>query len=324
MPTLARSLFVLTIFRFSGIATGAPLTITDFDAPGFTPGESVHNHSPDGTNPAPPISNINQAPQAWFVPANSAGADQEIVNFGGGHGNVWRLSQGNGTGTLGGAIQSPYMGMVAGETGALNDAGRGPVTTSSFYGQFDFRSATGAPQANLAISVTGASFDQRHGFVRILDDGANGFDLLFFDTVGDSFIGTNLDLDLSYDEWHTVGIEILFEDGFASGTFGDDDAIGNDVANIYVNGVLVHTGTSWESIYADGQNHAESIDVLQFSAATIPGQLGNGLLFDNVIVTDVREANQTPIPEPASLAIWGLLGLGTAGAGVVRRRRYAA
>src|SRR5690606_16330414 len=103
-------------------------------------------------------------------------------------GKVWRLSQEVATGSLGGAIQSPHMGMVAGETGALNDAGRGPVTTNLFHGQFDFRSVTGAPQQDLAINVTGASFDQRHGYVRILDDGANGFDLLFFDTVGDDFV----------------------------------------------------------------------------------------------------------------------------------------
>lgn len=285
--------------------TAAPLTFTDFEPAGFVVGGTVNNHRPDGTNPAPAISNSNQSPQAWFVGNASAGADQAIADFGGN--KVWRLSQGNGTGSLGGAIQSPHMGMIAGETGALNDAGRGPVTTNTFYGQFDFRSATGAAQNGLQVNVTGASFDQRHGYVRIQDDGG-GFDLVFYDTVGNSFNGNLLDLNLSYDDWHTVGIEIVFNDGFASGTFGDMNAVGNDVANVYVDGVLVYTGTSWESYYAAFQNHAESIDALQFSTGSaIASQLGGGLYFDNVIVTNQGpDLQQTPVPEPASIVVWAV------------------
>lgn len=237
------------------------------------------------------------------------------------HGKVWRMSQAVDTGSLGGAPQSPHMDGVAGETGALNDAGRGPVTTPNFYGELEFKSVTGDTQDDLAFSVQAAAFDQRHGFVRIFDDGA-GFDLTFFDTVEDGFNGTTLELNLGYDAWHTLGIEIVFMDGFTSGDFGDSDVIGNDVVNIYVNDALVHTGTSWESFYAAVQDHAESVDTLMITASSsgagsvLPDQLGGGLYFDNVLVTDVRPAVEAPAP--ATLA---LLGLGLAALGARARAR---
>jgi hypothetical protein len=159
------------------------------------------------------------------------------------------------------------------------------------------------------MSVTGASFDQRQGFIYITDDGS-GFDLTFFDTVEDGFNGTDLDLNLSYDDWHHIDIDIQFNDGFTSGTFGDSDVIGNDVVNLYVDGSLVHTGTSWESFYAAVQDHAESISSLEFSRSDSSGvdgvvaaHLGGGLYFDNISIT-----NQA-IPEPTSAVLLALGGL---------------
>jgi hypothetical protein len=292
---------------------------TDFEAAGFAVGESVHNHQTDGTLAAPPIANINLTPKAWFVPRwnQATPPDEEIVDVGGPHGKVWRLSPGTTIGTLGGAPQSPHMDGVAGETGALNDAGRGPVTTNTFYGEFDFRSATGAGQTGLTMNVNAGSFDQRHGYVRIIDDGASGLSIGFFDTVGETFNFTTIATGLSYTDWHKIGIEILFNDGLTSGTFGDDDAIGNDIVKIYIDGMLAHTGTSWESVYAGAQDHAESVDSLQFSGTTNAALLGGGLYFDNILVTDVGPA---AVPAPGTLALFGL---GLAGLGLVRRRKAA-
>lgn len=309
----AAAVAVLTATSLPAYATA----FTDFEAAGFAVGGSVHNHQTDGTLAVPPIQNINLMPKAWFVPRwnQATPPDEEIVNFGASHGKVWRLSPGTTIGTLGGAPQSPHMDGVAGETGALNDAGRGPVTTSTFYGEFEFRSATGAGQAGLTMNVNAGSFDQRHGYVRISDTGAGGLNIGFFDTVGDEFVFTTIATGLSYADWHKIGIEILFNDGFASGGFGDDDAVGNDIVKIYIDDMLAHTGTSWESVYAAAQDHAESVDSLQFSGSTNPSLLGGGLFFDNVLVTDVGPA---VVSAPGTLALFGL---GLAGLGLVRRRK---
>lgn len=185
--------------------------------------------------------------------------------------------------------------------------------------------ATGLPQAGLGMAVNGAAFDQRHAFIRILDDGGAGLDLEFFDTVGNGFSSTFFDLDLSRDDWHSLAIETIFIDGFASGGFGDSDAVGNDIVNIYLNGTLLHTGTSWESFYASAQNHAESIDSLhiQRSGDTggttgVPAHLGGGLYFDNIMITSDRFVADVPAPATAILLVAGLAGC------ALRRRRKPA
>lgn len=298
----------------SGVrAADAGSVFIDFEPAGFAVGESIHNHQADGTEAVPAISNANKSPKAWFLPTT---LDEEIVDLGGN--KVWRLSQRDVIGIAGGAPQSPHMGGPAGEAGAANNAGRGPVAGDVFYGQFDFRSATGGTQAGLSIGVTAQSFDERHGFIAIQDDGA-GFDLRFTETVGAGFSSTDLDLNLSYADWHTVGIEIRFMDGLASGALGDFDAVGNDVVNIYVDGAKVHTGTSWESLLAFF-SRVESVDTLGFSSSVmIPAQSGGGLYFDNVLVQDFRPVQAVPLPAAA----WaGLLTLG--GIAAARRRRRAA
>ena len=229
-------------------------------------------------------------------------ADEEIVDLGGAHGKVWRYSQGVEDGSLGQTPKSPHASFVAGETGALNDAGMGAPTTSTFYGQVDFRSVTMATQTDLGIRICAASADQRHGYVVIADDGA-GFDLKFWDPVlGDYDL---IDTNLSYTDWHTLGIEIFFNDGVA-----------NDVVNVYANGSAVYTnGVSWESYYTD---HAESVDRLSFDIYEDVTQLGNGLYFDNILIAETNPGVVIPLPAAAWM---GFVLLG--GMGLLRRRRKA-
>jgi len=146
----------------------------------------------------------------------------------------------------------------------------------------------------MSIQIVPSSADQRHGYVRVIDDGAgSGMDLQFFDTLGTGFNGTYLDLNLAYDQWHTLGIEIEFVDDLATGVLGDSDATGNDLVKVIVDGHVVHCGTSWESYYAslsDDARRIQSVDRLLIgagSSSVIAAQLNGGLYFDNVLVTDV-------------------------------------
>jgi len=268
---------------------------TDFEEGGFVAGNSVNDTAPDGTSVN--ITNINNCVQAWRVGnAGPTTEDEEIVDLmDGDHGKVWRLSQGAATGSLGNAPHSPNNGDVtpitAGETGASNDAGCGAPTTPNFYGEVGFSSVTGAAQAGLNINVMASSGDTRHAYVSIIDDGA-GFDIGFFETAdGCQFPFTSIDTNLSYADWHTLGIEIFFVDGLTAGTPNTTGAYGNDVVNVYADGTLIHTGTTWESCVG-----ARSVDRLAFSASSIPGQLGDGLYFDDVLVTDVCPAGRCNVP----------------------------
>jgi hypothetical protein len=166
----------------------------------------------------------------------------------------------------------------------------GAPTTNLFYGQFDFRSATGTAQTadsgeNMAIRACAASMDQRHGYVRIQDSGA-GLDVDFWNAVAGDYdpIATGL----SYTDWHTLGINIIFNDG-----------VDNDVVDVYLNGVLLYSGPSWEAYYTA---HSESVDRLSFDTYLNEAFLGGGLYIDNVLIDDIV----VPVPGAALLAMLGL------------------
>ena len=255
--------------------------------------------------------------------------DEAIVDLG--SNKVWRVSNAVTTGGLSAQPFSFSSEQVAGETGAAlwNDYGpdhtsplRPPLpgayaTTNCFYGQFDFKSATGGAQAGLQIQVSPGArqVDGRMSYIQLVDDGANGFDLFFYETGSVDNIWGNSSIeiasDLSYTDYHSIGIGMEFVDGL-NGNYG------NDVVSVYVDGVLVHTGTSWETWarsgpYSSGELHA--VDALGFnlrgSAANVAG---GGFYIDNVIVSN--ECMTTTVPAPGALL---LAGIGTACVGRIRR-----
>jgi hypothetical protein len=145
--------------------------------------------------------------------------------------------------------------------------------------------------------------DQRHGYVMIVDDGL-GLDLDFWRA--DLGVYDELETNLSYTDWHTLGIEILFQDG-----------VDNDLVTLHLNGSPIYTGPSWESYYTA---HSESVDRLCFDTYVDAAHLGNGLYIDNVLISDGIPGGV--VPEPSTVAVWGMLG----GLGLIisRRRRKTA
>jgi hypothetical protein len=303
----------LCIVFFSCPAYAAESFI-DFEPAGYVAGSSVQALAPDGTTVAPPVSGTNPDAIAWSIRDST---DEEVADISGtdpAHGKVWRVSDLGDDGNLQTRPHSPQSGGFSGETTAIDDFGNETPTSNVFCASFDFISATGTAQTDMVINVSGACGDDcRHGFVRIIDDGS-GFDLGFFDT-GDnsgtsscsSFPFILLDLNLSYTEWHNVVIEITFVDGFGPGGFGVE---GNDIVNIFVDGSLVHTGTSWETCYAFvGNGSPRGIDRLVIYQATDDKATSDGgLYFDNMRISDQSCAPQPPAPPPVAAPALSELG----------------
>ena len=271
--------------------------------------------------------------------------DQEVTDDGMGN-TVWRVSNAVTSGGVSAQPFTPVTAGAAGETGAALWNDRGPdhtspltppnpgqyATTKQFTGSFDFRSATGAAQPGLSVSVSPSAkqFDGRQSYVALEDDGTNGIDVFFYETghTGDVWGGSSqwieIASDLSYTDWHNVEIAMEFVDGLAD---VGGDLYGNDIVKVSVDGSLVHTGSSWETYWYGSHpyglqpedKHAVNALTFPLRGTAVPGTLGGGFYIDNAQVN----ALSAIVPEPSStIAILGLLGM--SGALWLRRRRSPA
>jgi hypothetical protein len=290
-------------------------TFTDFEAAGFTPGQSVDNHLVDGTEATPRVDYTDWSPPAWAaIGSRRLGytADEEIVDLGGVHGKVWRYSQNGVDGRLGQTPKSPHGGFVAGESTSTNDAGMGAATTNRFYGQVDFRSVAAVPEPGMAVRIMAASADRSHGYLMVSDVGV-GLQVDFWraDLSAYESIATGL----SYAAWYTLGIDITFLDGPA-----------NDIVDIWLDSVKIYTGPSWESLYGI----AQSVDRLSFDVyADVGNHPGGGMYFDNVLLNDIGVQQQQILEvahAPVPAAAWaGMMLIGALGGirGLRRKLRRA-
>ncbi len=163
-----------------------------------------------------------------------------------------------------------------------------------FEAQFDIASANPqAQQPGLSISVSPDRGDgSRMSYLRF-DDNTDGIGVTFYDVQGTfnpanfvpTFLGT---LDRTVP--HTIKFSMDFYDGPS-----------NDVVRIYIDGNLVHTGTSWENYYRyDSESSAEQspriVKTLLFRAGgtAAAGTSGKGYLFDNITMStgDIPPVNQ--------------------------------
>ncbi|MDQ3129812.1 MAG: hypothetical protein M3Q99_03490, partial [Acidobacteriota bacterium] len=204
-----------------------------------------------------------------------------------------RISNAVTSGSFGDQTFSKSLPNEAGETSAQNGAMSGGTRKKSFEAEFSFASAVpGAQQTGLTTSISPDRGDgARMGLLRF-EDQADGIHVLFVDyqdfapfgtTItaatndgcdgSDNFITTDiatLDRSLPY----TIKLTMDFFDGQR-----------NDVVKVYIDGVLKHTGTSWEDYFrfCEG-NPTRTVDSLLFRTAgtAAPANQGNGFLFDNL------------------------------------------
>jgi hypothetical protein len=222
--------------------------------------------------------------------------DEEIVDDGTGN-LVWRVSNAVTSGSFGDQPFAPGTDLYAGETGALHPYDSATAVTNRFIASFDIRSATGAPQPGLDVTISPDDGQGgRQSFLSIEDNGS-GIDIDFFDSQGNhpvnnpngGFVLTTIAEGLSYTENHQIVFDITFVDGNTIDV--DGNVFGNDICNIYVDGELAHSGTTWESYWwttTEGTTppSLRAIDTLLFRISTPGGAAaaGAGYYIDNVFV----------------------------------------
>ena len=268
--------------------------------------------------------------------------DQQVMQVNDGNGNrkVFRMSNAITNNTYPSQVFSATVGQVAGESNAALWNNRGtngatPLTppgfgayaaNDSFYSMVAFRSATGAAQTGLSL-VLSASAKQsavRMSYLQLQDNGS-GFNLNFIESGADgaSFPTTTIASGLSYTDLHKVEMLIDFVDGVS--TVGGQ-IYGNDVLKIWLDGSLIHTGTTWESYYYNNERitpgvpRLQAVDSMLFRVAgTAAGATsGKGFYFEDFAIANSFPA---PVPEIDPAGIGSVLALVGGSLGVLERRR---
>ena len=287
----------------------------NFESPAYTTGSINGQNGWSGQNPPglPINPGIDQA-----IVTNGSGAP---ASFGA---QSWRLSNFYTSGSFGDMPFSPSLTDEAGETQAQNSNGvfqmSGGVRRSHFEAQFSFASAdpTGATDNDSYFSTSADRGDgARMSYIRI-EDRPSGMDVFFddyadaapFGTLAtpangcgaeDDFTEVQVASGLSRAAAHSVKVTIDFVDGPR-----------NDVVKVYIDGTLVHTGTTWEDYFRwctesgggvpndAAADQSRTVDSLLFRVGgadgfTHPANFGKGFLIDGLSYLSSRtpaSANQ--------------------------------
>lgn len=206
-----------------------------------------------------------------------------------------RMSNAVTSGSFGDQTFSKPLTDEAGEAVAENGGQSGGTRQNRFEAQFDLASATTTQQPGLAITVSPDRGDgARMSFLRF-EDQADGIHVIFFDVQGTTdpanFVSTDI-ATLDRAQPHTIKFVMDFVAGPS-----------NDVVQIYIDGNLEHTGTSWENYYrfdnesnpAAPSDTSRTVDSLLFRAggAAAPATMGAGFLVDNM---QLKSSTVTPAP----------------------------
>ena len=209
-----------------------------------------------------------------------------------------RISNAVTSGCFGDHTFSKSLLREAGETTAQSGGmSTGPRQTY-YEAQWQFASTVpGAEQPSLSVVASPDRGDgARMSWVQMKDT-PSGLEVNFFDyqtgaveagcVTGDNFIFSNVASGLDRTTPHTIRITMNFMDGLA-----------NDVVKVYVDGMLLHTGTSWEDYFRECEgNPSRTVDSILFrtGGAPAPATAGKGFLIDNlntVSSTQPTNANQ--------------------------------
>lgn len=220
------------------------------------------------------------------------------VSFGG---QSLRISNAVTSGCFSDQTFSKSLTNEAGETTADNGGFSGGVRQPHFEAQWDFASTVpGAEQPGLSVVASPDRGDgARMSWIQMADT-PSGLEVNFYDVQGTSnpanFVESNVVSGLDRTVPHTIKVTMDFLEGDS-----------NDVVNVYVDGVLRHTGTSWENYYrydseANTPGISRTVDSVLFrtGGTAAPATMGNGFVIDNLSLSSGPMATPTPTVTPTN------------------------
>jgi hypothetical protein len=196
-----------------------------------------------------------------------------------------RISDEFTSGAFGDQTFAPPLTNAVGEAGSTDGSFSRGTIQRHFETQFDIASTIHIEQVGMHLSVSPDRGDgSRMSYLRF-DDKPTGIDVFFDDVQQTSacspagcanFVETPIGT-LTRTVPHTIKLTMDLLDG-----------PGNDVVKVYIDGILVKTGTSWEDYYrydpeASAEQSPRIIKTVLFreSAVAHPANAGNGFLIDN-------------------------------------------
>jgi len=225
---------------------------------------------------------------------------------------AFRISNASTSGSFGDWVFSRSLANDAGEASADGGGYSGGTRQSHFEASFDITSAVpGAEQPGLQFSLAPDRGDgARMSFLKFSDN-PGGINVQFSDYLdrtsqgpgagacsgSDDFSTRTIASGLDRSTIHNIMITMDFLPGRA-----------NDRVEVYVDGALAGSGTSWEDYFRDCEgNPTRPVDSLIFQARDgggadpgHPGNLGNGFLLDNLSLSS------GPIVDPVTAGTWDL------------------
>jgi len=267
----ARALTALAVVVAASACASDPLMTTGETAtltsatPSFLSAASVNFENPPYT-----LGTINGQDDWLSTGAGLGGFDHAVAANTYGYASFGaqslRMSNAVTSGSFGDQTFSKRTFDWAGETtGDIGSWNAGGTRQTHFEAQWDFASTVpGAEQPGLHVVASADRGDGARMTWVQMQDTPTGLEVDFYDyqhAVGD-FVYSTVATGLSRSVPHTIKMTIDFVDGIA-----------NDVVKIYVDGALLHTGTTWEDYFREGEGNP--------SRAT----LGKGFLIDNLGTT---------------------------------------
>ena len=218
-----------------------------------------------------------------------------------------RISNGFGLGAFGDQLFSAPLADEAGETEAVNGGFSGGTRQPFFQASWDVASTVpGAEQPGLQVVASPDRGDGgRMSWVQMADTSTGlavnfyGYDTTLGGTCADldNFVYATITETLDRTVPHNIKITMEFMDG-----------INDDVVKLYVDGVLVHTGKSWEDYFRNCEApSSRTVDSVLFRVnSSVPTTMGKGFLIDNFAGYSGPISETTVVVDP-STPNWGFL-----------------